>query len=183
MLRIASLAALALSASPVGAQMMSPMATTPTNEATPPLAVATNQAQPYLYAAGQSDLYEITSSLVALQRSQNPAVRQFAQRMIEHHTETTNKALMAAKQAGVVAPPPVLDAAGRQKITALLSAPADQFDREYLTQQEASHQMAVQLVSGYARGGDTPAVRQAATATVPIVSGHLATVRTIMGKM
>ncbi len=170
-------------AAPATAQMAAPMMTTPANEATPPPALATTQAQPYLYAAGQSDLYEISSSLVALQRSQNPAVRQFAQRMIEHHTETTNAALMAAKQAGVVAPPPVLDESGRQKITALLSAPATGFDREFLTQQDASHQAALQVVSGYAERGDVPALRQAATRTVPIVSGHLTTLRTIMARM
>ena len=149
------------------------MATTQANEATPPVAVATTQAQPYLYAAGQSDLFEITSALVALQRTQNPAVREFAQTMIQQHTKTTNAALAAAKTAGVTAPPPVLDASNRQMVTALLSAPAAEFDRTYLMQQVPAHQKALEVVTGYSRSGDMPALREAASAAVPVVTDHL----------
>lgn len=164
---------LMLAAAPASAQMMTPMMTTPTNEATPPVAVATTQAQPYLFAAGQSDVFEITSALVALQRSQNPDVRAFAQEMILEHTKTTNAALAGAKTADVVPPPPVLDAAKRQMITELLNAPAAQFDRTYLSQQVPSHQAALDVVSGYARSGDQAALRAVAATAVPIVSAHL----------
>ena len=166
-------------ATPAAAQMM----TTPANEMTPPPAVATTQAQPYLFAAGQSDVFEISSAWVALQRSGNPEVRDFAQRMIEDHTITTNAALAAAKEAGVVPPPPVLDADKRQMITALLSVPAAQFDRTYLDQQVPSHEAALAIVSGYARSGDEAAIRQAAATAEPIVARHLMHAREMRARM
>lgn len=175
----APLTAFSLMASPAAAQMM----TTPANEATPPVALATVQAQPYLYAAGQSDLFEITSALVALQRSQTPDVRDFAQRMILDHTKTTNAALAAAKAAGVTAPPPVLDEVNRQMVTALLSAPAAEFDRTYLSQQVPSHRAALEVVTGYSRSGDTPALRAVAATAVPIVAGHLRMAEAMRARM
>ena len=188
MIRLAApvAAALALCATPAAAQTvpsMTPMATTPANEATPPPAIATTRAQPYLFAAGQSDLFEITSALVALQRSQNAQVRDFAQMMILDHTKTTNAALAAAKAAGVAPPPPVLDGAQRQMVTALLSAPAAQFDATYLGQQVPSHQAALDVVTGYSRSGDTPALREAATNTVPVVADHLRMAREMRDRM
>lgn len=172
-------AALTFTAAPLQAQM----ATTPANEMTPPLAVATSQAQPYLFAAGQSDLFEITSALVALQRTQTPAVREFAQTMILQHTKTTNAALAAAKTAGVVPPPPVLDASMRQMVTTLLNVPAAQFDSTYLSQQVPSHQKALEVVTGYARSGDEAILRAAAAITVPIVADHLRMAQALRSRM
>lgn len=180
MIRLAAAcAALTLAAGPLHAQM----ATTPANEMTPPVAVATSEAQPYLFAAGQSDLFEITSALVALQRTQNPDVREFAQTMILQHTKTTNAALLAAKTAGVVAPPSVLDESMRQMVTALLSAPAPQFDSTYLSQQVPSHEKALAVVTGYARSGDEAALRAAAAITVPIVADHLRMAQALRSRM
>ena len=62
----------------------------------------TTQAQPFLAAAGMSDVYEITSSQIALMQSSDSEVRRFAQRMIAHHTDTTNGALAAAMRANVL---------------------------------------------------------------------------------
>lgn len=184
MLRLATLyAALSLLAAPAAAQTMSPMMTTQANEATPALALATSQAQPFLFAAGQSDLFEITSALVALNRTQNAEVRAFAQRMIEQHTKATNAALAAAKTSGVVAPPPVLDASLRQMVTALLSAPAAEFDRTYLSQQVPAHRQALQVVTGYARSGDEAAIRAAAAAAVPVVADHLRRAEALQARM
>jgi putative membrane protein len=73
-----------------------------------PLAPPTPVTDAYLRAAGESDLYEVTSSQLAIQRTQNPDVRRFATRMIDHHTGTTNALLAAARKAGIAPPPIVL---------------------------------------------------------------------------
>src|SRR3712207_8417473 len=43
----------------------------------------------YVRMAAASDLFEIQSSQLALQNAQRPEVRQFAQMLITHHTQTT----------------------------------------------------------------------------------------------
>ena len=137
---------------------------------------ATRQAQPFLFNAGMSDVFEITSSQIALMKSQNPDVRQFAEKMIAHHTDTTNGALAAAKRANVTPPPPILDERHRSLVSALLNASGADFDRTYWMQQRQSHEAALALVRGYAANGDTPQVRAAAAAIVPVVAMHLAEV-------
>ena len=56
---------------------------------TPPQSAATQQANAYLFHAGAGDVLEITSSMVAIQKSQNPQVRAFATMLIDHHSRTT----------------------------------------------------------------------------------------------
>src|SRR3954468_4823152 len=49
------------------------------------------KAAQFVPMAASSDLYEIESSRLALERSQSPAIKQFAQMMIDHHTMTTQQ--------------------------------------------------------------------------------------------
>lgn len=137
----------------------------------------TTRAQPFLAAAGMGDVYEGTSSQIALMRSSDAEVRRFAQRMIAHHTDTTNGALAAAKRAGVMPPPPVLDERHRTMITTLLNAQDGEFDRTYWTQQLQAHEAALALMQGYAARGDTAELRAAASATVLVVQQHLSEAR------
>ena len=146
---------------------------------TPPMAAATSQANAYLFHAGAGDVYEVSSSIMAVQHAMNPDVRAFATMMIADHTQTTNAALAAAKSAGIPAPPPLLSPAQMGMVTQLTNAGAS-FDRVWLQQQMMAHQQALALQRGYAANGDTPALRQAAAAAVPIIEGHLARVQQLM---
>jgi putative membrane protein len=67
-------------------------------------------------------------------------------------------------------------------ITQLGSAGAN-FDRVWLQQQMMAHQQALALQRGYAANGDTPALRQAAAAAVPVIEGHLARVKQLMASV
>lgn len=141
--------------------------------AVPPQSAATQNAQAYLFHGGAGDVFEISSSMMALQHSQAPGVRAFASMLIADHTNLTNTALSTAKGAGIAAPPPVLSSAQMQMIGQLTSAQPASFDRVYLQQQLTAHRMALGMQQGYAARGDTPALRQAAAAAVPIVQGHI----------
>lgn len=158
----ALLAAAALTATPAAATLP-----------TPPMTAAMQQAQPFLFHAGAGDVFEITSSMILLNKSTNPEVRAYASMLIDHHTRTTNLALTNAKAAGVMAPPPEMSASQKGMIGALHAASPAGIDRLYLQQQVPAHQQALSLMNGYARGGDVPALRQTAQGAVPIVQGHL----------
>ncbi|QQV78005.1 DUF4142 domain-containing protein [Sphingomonas aliaeris] len=153
-------------------------ALTPPPPAAPPTSIV---AKPYLFLAGESDVFEISASQVALQRSQNPDVRRYAAMMVAHHTLTTNQALAAAKAAGIVPPPPVLQPDKRDMITRLLAIDAPGFDREFLTQQVSAHEAALSLHQSYAAGGDTAQLVTVAQGAIPIVTRHLEEARRMSG--
>ena len=161
-------AALLPFAVPAGAQLQMP----------PP--APTTAAMPFLMLASESDIFEITSSQIALTRSQNPRVREYGTMLIRHHTMTTNLALAQAKAAGITPPPAILQQDKRDMITQLLEAQAADFDRVYLSQQVPAHEQALALHSAYARGGDTPQLRTLASSAVPIVQQHLTEARRML---
>jgi len=131
-------------------------------------------ALPYVANAGSSDQFEIQSSQLALQNSQNPEVRRYAQMLIDHHTQTSAAVMEAARQAGLTPPPPMLMPRHAALLAALRAAPAARFDMVYLGQQVPAHQEALALHQNYASAGDTPSLRSAAASAVPLVQQHLA---------
>lgn len=146
----------------------------------PPPPEAMTAADPYVMAAGKSDLYEINSSQVALQKSQNPAVKNFANMLIKHHQKTTRDTLAAARRAGLTPQPPMLDPGATASISELQSAAPADFDRIYLAQQVPAHQAALDLHKSYGANGDQAPLRTSAKKAVPIVTQHLKTAERLM---
>lgn len=126
----------------------------------------------YLRMAASSDLFEVESSRLALQQSQNPAVRQFAQMMINDHTRTTNEATAIARQQGLTPPPPTMAPHHQQMLQELRASPPTSFDSAYKRAQIAAHQEALNLHQGFASGGDNEALRAFAARTVPAIQMH-----------
>jgi putative membrane protein len=157
-------AALSLIAVPAFAQTPPP----------PPPAEAKMMADPYVMAAGQSDLYEINSSQIAVQKSQNAKVRSFATMLIKHHQMTTAATMKAATKAGLTPMPPALDPGATASINELQAAAPADFDRLYIGQQIPAHQAALDLHQSYAAHGDKAPLRTSAGSAVPIVKQHLA---------
>lgn len=164
------LAALALAPLPAMAQ----------NPPPPPPPAAKMQAAPYVMAAGKSDLFEINSSQIAMQKSQNPAVKRFATMLIRHHQKTTAATMAAARKAGMTPTPPALDPGAAASINELQTASAADFDRVYLMQQVPAHQAALDLHKGYAADGDQAPLRASAKKAVPIVQQHLTAAERLM---
>ena len=139
----------------------------------PPPAEARTQAAPYVMAAGQSDLYEINSSQIAVQKTRTPAVRSFANMLIKHHQKTTAATMKAAGKAGLNPPAPMLDPGAAASIAELQAAAPADFDRVYLAQQVPAHQAALDLHRAYGATGDQAALRASAKKAIPIVQQHL----------
>lgn len=163
MIACASLLVLAAACAPMDTQVASSMPA----DATP------TTAMPYVAMAGSSDLYEIESSRLALQEAPTPAVKQFAQMMIDHHTRTTQQVMEAARSAGMTPPPPSLLPPQRTMLDQLRPLRGAGFEQMYLQQQRTAHRMALELHQTYARSGDTAQLRQVAGTAVPIVQSHI----------
>jgi putative membrane protein len=147
------------------------------------MAPTPNTAMPYAAAAASSDQFEIQSSQTALTKSQNAEVRRYAQMLIEHHTQTSATLARAAQEAGMAPPPPVLMPRHAAMLRTIQAAPADRFDRVYLTAQVPAHQEALALHQNYAANGDTPSLRTAAGAAVPFVQQHLTEAQSMVATM
>lgn len=148
-----------------------------------PASMTPTMSAPYARMAAASDLFEIQSSQIALQVSQNPETRRFAQMLIDHHTRTTQTLMAAAASTRMTMPPPMLDARKQQMIEELRRTPAAQFDMVYFMQQVPAHQEALALHSTFAARGDNGALRGAATAAVPLVQQHLTEAQAMHGRM
>ena len=157
-------ASLALLASLGGMSLAGCATMNPAMDLTPEAAPA------FVAMAASSDMYEVESSRLALQRSQDPMVRMHAEMMIRDHTNTTTQLKAAAQSAGLGVPMQMLP-----MHAALLDQlnRSSNFNATYRGQQLTSHQQALALHDNYARNGDVPQLRGVAAAAVPVVRGHL----------
>jgi putative membrane protein len=128
----------------------------------------------FLAHAASSDQFEIQSSQLALQMSQNAAVRNFANMMIADHNRMSQAMAAAAQSAGIAPLPPVLlpeQQAALDQLRASGSGP--NFDMAYRQAQITAHQQALGLMQNYAVSGDVPALRTAAQQAIPAIQMHL----------
>jgi putative membrane protein len=134
----------------------------------------TSTTQGFVTAAATSDMYEVTAGKIALQRASSPDVKEFAQKMVDAHTETTTKLKgIIASNAIQVTPPAHVDNRRQGMLDDLRGAKAADFDHRYIAQQVAAHKEADILMRGYAKDGDNAAIKDFAAATDKHVKMHL----------
>jgi putative membrane protein len=135
-------------------------------------------AAEFVRMAAMSDMFEIESSRLAGQRSQNAQVKEFAQHMMRDHQKTTTELQQMIRQASA-APlsglqmPQSLDQRHQAMVQQLQGAQGAQFDRLYVQQQVQAHQMAVDMFRNYGQSGDNAALKQWASQTLPTLQQHL----------
>jgi putative membrane protein len=129
----------------------------------------------FLAQAASGDQFEIQSSQLALQMSQNPAVRNFANTMITDHTRLSQAMAAAAASARLQPPAPTLLPAQQAALDQLRGTAAGYaFDSAYQQAQISGHQQALTLFQNYVTSGDLPAIRAAASSAIPTIQSHLA---------
>jgi putative membrane protein len=124
--------------------------------------------------AAISDMFEIASSKLALERATAPEIKKFAQSMIAAHEGTTAalKKTLATADAGVTLPT-AMDERHASLLEELQKATPDKFDAKYLDQQTQAHREALGLMDSYATNGDNPALKALAAETKPKIQMHL----------
>lgn len=146
----------------------------------PTLSVA---ARDYAMATASSNMFEIEKSRLALQRSQNAMLRQFAQMMIDDHGRLAADAAPVLRDHGLDPSTMTMSARHRADLQRLQSASPVDFDRLYHDIQVAAHQEALALQRGYAASGDNARLRGLAAQAVPVIESHIAHLRTHGGHM
>jgi putative membrane protein len=134
----------------------------------------TSTTRGFVTAAATSDMYEVTAGRIALQRAQSPAVKEFAEKMVDAHTMTTQKlkGILTSNKINV-APPAHVDNRRQGMLDNLRGAKAEDFDHRYITQQVAAHKEADILFRGYAKDGDNAAIKDFAATTDKDIKMHL----------
>lgn len=130
------------------------------------------------------DKFEIAASQLALQKSRDPAIREFAQEMIASH-RALGADLKAASDSTLVGrtvtPPPAFDPRHRDMYNALQSSHGQAFDRLFIAEQFDAHHEALDFAEGYARHGRVWQLQDFARAAVPVIRDHLAMLHHIRG--
>lgn len=135
----------------------------------------------FMIKAAQSDQTEIQTSQLALQRSRNPEVRQYAERMITEHTASSKRLMPIAMQKKVTLPKDV-GPANKPLLNQLARLSGTQFDKAYIAGQAQAHAKTQAEFQRYLREGRDPQLRAFATQVLPIVQGHLKTAQSLVAK-
>ena len=138
-------------------------------------AAAAKQSPGEIFArkSQMTNLFEIEAAQLALERTQDGNVRQFAEQMIKDHHAAAEKLQVAAGRSRITLSGLKLDNEYRQKIEKLRNAGAGEFDRTYMKMQIEGHQQALKLHQDYAKAGELPALRETAADLARAIERHL----------
>lgn len=146
----------------------------------PTTVVLSEESRRFVNETAMGNMYEIDASRIALERSKSSDVKEFAQKMIDEHTESEDDLRDALMQTdAAVAIPASLGVDHVAMIDALKNASDREFDRRYIDQQVEAHTHTVDAMQDYARSGDNSALRNFADKTASVVRMHLEQIKTI----
>jgi putative membrane protein len=130
------------------------------------------KTEDFIMEASASDVFEIESSKLALQKG-NDATKAFAQQMVTDHEKTTAE-LKALIVSGKVQGNPVatLTEDYKEEVDELAKLEGDEFSDEYVDDQVEAHEDAVDLFKRYAEGGENADLKAWAAKTLPALEHH-----------
>jgi putative membrane protein len=133
-------------------------------ESTPP------NLSTFVAKAAQAGMTEVEVGKIALSKSKDPAIRGFAQKMVDDHSKANSELAAIAESKGVK-PPKKLDAEHQAMVKSLESVPAGEFDRQYSKHMNMDHTKAIALFESASRADD-PQLAEFAQKTLPTLKVH-----------
>lgn len=158
----------------IGASMLAVTAAYAQTASDTPAATAPAEVtdpQQFADLASSSNMFEIESSRVALEKSTSEEVRAFAQHMIDDHSKAGEE-MTAAAQADGITPATTLQPHHQGQLEQLTGLEAEAFDQAYTAAQIAAHDEAVALFQGFASNGEDSALKAFAAKTLPTLQQH-----------
>jgi putative membrane protein len=137
--------------------------------------------QQFMLTAASVSTAEIDLAQLALRQSSNPAVRQFAQRMVDDHTRI-NAELTQVAEAKKVVLLKAMDPANHTLYSELSKLSASAFDHQYTLAQFNVHHMGNALYHSEAENGQDPDVRSFAAKYLPVGLEHIKMAQAMMGR-
>ena len=130
----------------------------------------------YVATAASIDLFNIRAGEMAIDRSSNPRVRDYATRLVADHRGTAAQLSFAGRRLNLL--PSAQLAPPHQALIEALAGAAD-FDALFIRQQVELHQSAQRMHAAYAARGDSQTLRPVAANAAAIEARHLAMLRSL----
>lgn len=126
----------------------------------------------FLTEAAQDSTSEIELSKIAVDRAQDPRVKQFAQMMVQDHDQQNQQLMQVASSKGTDAPARVDEVHGKTA-THLRQLSGSQFDMAYMSCMVADHAKVLSKFQDKAASAPDPEVRAFAQSQVATLRAHL----------
>lgn len=121
----------------------------------------------------QANIAEIETGRMALEKSQNPQVRKFAQQMIDDHTAAQQQLQALARTKGVTLTEET-DLQHKTMATAMKVLTGETFDSQYLKRVGVNdHQRTIELLQKAQTNARDPDIKAMAAKMLPTVQAHL----------
>lgn len=133
---------------------------------------ATARDRNFMTAAAQGGMAEVQMAQLALQKSRNQRVRDFAQMMVKDHSDLNAKLMPMATQMGVSLPTR-MSTADQSALNRLSRQSGASFDRNYLNSQRTAHTKALALFQEAGTQADDVNLRNFFSQNATTISSHL----------
>jgi len=126
--------------------------------------------QKFVHMAAEDGMAEVRLAKLALKKSSNSEVKQFAQKMEQDHEQADDQLASIAQEKGITLPKK-LDAKHEAMVKSLSAKSGKAFDRAYAEHMAKAHEKAIALFQGAAQSSD-PQIAAFAKKTLPTLEEH-----------
>lgn len=128
--------------------------------------------QQFVIDAAHGGMAEVQLGQLALERSRNPEVKQFARQMIQEHTRANERLMRLAAQKGIT--PPTTLGKYQAAMERLMQLSGEAFDQAYMNEAGVNaHMESAAVYQRQAALGQDPDLKAFAATILPRVQGHL----------
>jgi putative membrane protein len=131
-----------------------------------------SQDQTFVKMAAQGGMAEVADAKIVAGKTNDPAVKAFAERMIHDHGKANDQLAGIAKSQGFTLPSDI-GPANSDMENKLQTLDGKSLDTAYLTGQKSAHEQTIALFRKEAQSGNDPKLVQFAKATLPTIESHL----------
>lgn len=132
--------------------------------------------------AAESGMAEVMLGNLALQKTQNEQIRQFAQQMVTDHTNANNELKQLAESKNITLPSAV-SSKQQSAYDKLNGMNGMDFDKAFMKQMVKDHENAVKLFRKQSEKGEDADAKAFATKTLPTLQMHLQMAKTMNDSM
>ncbi|WP_293741109.1 DUF4142 domain-containing protein [uncultured Pedobacter sp.] len=132
--------------------------------------------------AAVGGMAEVELGKLALEKSSNPQVKEFATMMVKDHGMANTELMAIAKQKNITLPSTV-DDEHKKKMEDLSKKTGTDFDKAYVSAMVDGHKSTLKLMEDESKDGKDADLKAFATKTAPIVQSHLQMINKINDSM
>ena len=132
--------------------------------------------------AAVGGMAEVELGKMALEKSSNPQVKEFATMMVKDHGMANTELMAIAKQKNITLPSTV-DDEHKKKMEDLSKKTGADFDKAYVSAMVDGHKSTLKLMEDESKDGKDADLKSFATKTAPIVQSHLVMINKINDSM